>query len=96
MAGYYCHITGVTQSNPHNLQIQWEMRSGDLVTFAVVESGNMIGVSIPLTGTGPQRKAAIVAQLQSAFQNFIDQASGADAVLTAAQTLVGMNFPVAP
>ena len=93
---YYCHITAVTRPAPHNLQVQWEMRNGDLVTFDVVEAKNMIGVSIPLTGTAAQRRAAVVSQIQDAFQGFIDRANGADTVLSAAQSLVGVNYPAAP
>jgi len=96
MAGYYCHINGVSQPSPHNLQILWEMRNGDLADFVVVEAGNMLGVSIPLTGSAASRKATVVAQLQSSFQDFIDRANAADVVLAGARQLIGVNYPAAP
>jgi len=98
MAGYYAHITDVQRPSPHNLQVVWEMRNGDLVTFATVESGNMLGVQIPTDPalTAQQRRQAVISQIQSAFQSFIDQANGADNILTAAQALIGVNYRVNP
>ena len=98
MAGFYAHINAVRVGGGR-LQVAWELRNGDLVSFVVVpDMGGEIGVDLTqFTGTAAQKRTALAAQLTATFQGIVGSQTQNTGGLSNVQTaLIGRNIPEAP